>query len=519
MPRAKGRVIVCGLFIPRGRRGGDPPYSSITVTGRHHFECGRPVTFEMVKEYVPIFSLLRKSPNREECLSHLQLTSVLSATIVLVPIMKVIGTLSVWSVYTVVAHGLGNWWILYGFVCMLCFGLINAASAHQALSSMSAFREAGRKMAAEAISVQKRREERRKKQDPAPPDEEWRLAIEQDRREKGIFRARQSSLRSGEDDINEPRGEQQDHNPRKSFSASAEVKQLHAKAVRKIAVEQPPRKGSMDSLASLATLGSIKDFHRRGSALMDQFFATDDTPEDQDLSAVWERSPSPDGAVVQAAAGDIKRTFLTTGDSLKRRMSSLASAIGLGPEEEGAAVTGVADHAVGQQDVETTGTASGRALAPTSPSLQATGEKIVDDPSSPEPREGIDGSPLPESNAVSPTSGGSPDKTAGASNAAQQFDVVVQGTLISHLANKTQPKVRRNAWWAKQIQYVGVLLVVIGIFQEGVDVLQTLVGDNASGLEMCLSLLIECVINRLMITMCLADLLIAGMCKMGLFNG
>lgn len=176
---------------------------------------------------------------------------------------------------------------------------------------------------------------------------------------------------------------------------------------------------------------------------------------------------------------------------------------------------------------------------------------------------------------------GSKEQTASSIKSTGDFDIVVQGTLMTHLATRTQPRLRLHSMFAKMCQSLGIILVVIGIFQEGrigdrslsayfrkvrrkerplvclgrsshrhrsgggpslhsscitvrqsqwycshksheytgVDVLRSLLADNAGGLEVLLSLLIECVINRLMITICLTDLLIAGMCKMRLFNG
>lgn len=53
------------------------------------------------------------------------------------------------------AHGIGNWWMLYGFLCVLMFGFMTALAAFNALSSMLAFREAGRKAGREAALKQK----------------------------------------------------------------------------------------------------------------------------------------------------------------------------------------------------------------------------------------------------------------------------------------------------------------------------------------------------------------------------
>jgi hypothetical protein len=106
-------------------------------------------------------------------------------------------------------------------------------------------------------------------------------------------------------------------------------------------------------------------------------------------------------------------------------------------------------------------------------------------------------------------------------SAASQFDIMVQGTLIGYLDKVTRPRTKKFAKAATILQGCGGLLILTGILVEGVDVIDKLFGDGkgANTIQMFIAIGVECVINKLMMMICLNDLLIAGMCKMRLFNG
>lgn len=96
-------------------------------------------------------------------------------------------------------------------------------------------------------------------------------------------------------------------------------------------------------------------------------------------------------------------------------------------------------------------------------------------------------------------------------------EAVVQGTLISHLHAKMQPRMARVFVYAKVLYHLGVLLVLWGIYDEGANILSILLEYNLLGAFMTIGL--ECIIHKLMIQICFVDLIFVGLVKLRLFNG
>ncbi len=71
--------------------------------------------------------------------------------------------------------------------------------------------------------------------------------------------------------------------------------------------------------------------------------------------------------------------------------------------------------------------------------------------------------------------------------------------------------------WAYNMYYVGCLLLVWGLYDEGAEVFAILVEHNLLGEAM--ATMTEAFLNFMMLSICFVDVIFAGLVKLRLFNG
>ena len=96
-------------------------------------------------------------------------------------------------------------------------------------------------------------------------------------------------------------------------------------------------------------------------------------------------------------------------------------------------------------------------------------------------------------------------------------EAVVQGTLISHLHSRMLPRMLYALFVARCFYFLGLGLVMWGIYEEGVDILDILLQQNLIGAV--LTTVVDCIVNKKMITICFLDMILAGLVKLRLFDG
>jgi hypothetical protein len=95
---------------------------------------------------------------------------------------------------------------------------------------------------------------------------------------------------------------------------------------------------------------------------------------------------------------------------------------------------------------------------------------------------------------------------------------VIQGTLISHLHETMMPRLASALSVAKLLYYTGLALIFWGLYDEAGGLIDVLIQQDGV-VTTFLSTITECVINKLMITLCFADLIVNCLVKLHLFNG
>ncbi|CAD7924304.1 unnamed protein product [Amoebophrya sp. A120] len=97
-------------------------------------------------------------------------------------------------------------------------------------------------------------------------------------------------------------------------------------------------------------------------------------------------------------------------------------------------------------------------------------------------------------------------------------EAIVQGTLMSHLHSKMLPKVTKAWFTAFALFWLGLSLVLWGIYEEAQTVMDVVFrADSFWGTVVTMA--VDAVINVLMIRICFTDLIFAGLVKLRLFNG
>jgi len=97
-------------------------------------------------------------------------------------------------------------------------------------------------------------------------------------------------------------------------------------------------------------------------------------------------------------------------------------------------------------------------------------------------------------------------------------ELLVQGSLISDLQEKMQPRMRQGFFCARMMYYVGAALLVLAVVQESQDVFEVMIkGGTLWGTV--ITSVIDCFINNLLMQMVTVDFLLNCMIKLRLFNG
>merc|ERR1711988_1465644 len=96
-------------------------------------------------------------------------------------------------------------------------------------------------------------------------------------------------------------------------------------------------------------------------------------------------------------------------------------------------------------------------------------------------------------------------------------DAIVQGTLISHLHVTMNPRMRETFAWAKLLNFLGAILVIVGLFVEGQGILAVMLNDFPTGA--LIEIFIPAIVNKMLIAVCFVDCIFQGVVRLRLFNG